>query len=224
MMVVGAGCASTEVTNRQVLVSGQLPKPAAIWVCDFSANPVEVPADSVLANESSLDRTPLTPEQIAAGKELGAAIASALIEEIRGMGLVAVHGRPGDRMQANDILIRGYLLSIKEGSTAKRVAIGFGSGASELCTLVEGFQATETGLRKLGSGTLNAGGGKSPGAAVGVAAFLATANPVGLIVSGGMKVYGEASGKSKVEGRAKATAKELAEEFKKRFVAQGWIE
>jgi hypothetical protein len=44
------------------------------------------------------------------------------------------------RPQINDILIRGYLVSIQEGSAAKRVAIGFGSGASELKTAVEGFR------------------------------------------------------------------------------------
>ena len=38
-----------------------------------------------------------------------------------------------------------------------------------------------------------------------------------------MKVYGEASGSSKVEGRAKQTAKEIADVLKKRFQDQGWI-
>ena len=58
---------------------------------------------------------------------------------------------------------------------------------------------------------------------MGVAAFLATANPAGLIVSGAGKVYGEASGKSTIEGRAKATAKEIADLLKQRFKEQGWI-
>jgi len=48
-------------------------------------------------------------------------------------------------MQLNDIVLRGYLLSIEEGSAAKRVAIGFGSGASELRT-IDGARATETRL------------------------------------------------------------------------------
>jgi len=129
----------------------------------------------------------------------------------------------GTKPQLNDLVIRGYLLSIKEGSVAERVAIGFGAGASKLQTLVEGYQMTAEGLRKLGSGSVDAGGNKTPGAALGVAAFLATANPAGLIVSSGMKVYGEASGRSKVEGRAKSTAKEIADVLKKRFQDQGWI-
>ncbi len=47
--------------------------------------------------------------------------------------------------------------------------------------------------------------------------------PPGPIISSGMKAYGEASGSSKVEGRAKAAAEEIADVLKKRFQQQGWI-
>jgi hypothetical protein len=131
---------------------------------------------------------------------------------------------PSSSPQVGDIVVRGYLLSIVQGSEAKRLVIGFGSGASELTTAVEGFQVTAHGLRKLGSGTVESGGSKTPGAAVGAVALLATGNPVGLIVSGGMKIYGEASGRSEVEGRARQTAKEIADQLKIRFQQEGWIE
>jgi len=121
-------------------------------------------------------------------------------------------------------VFRGYLLSVDEGSAAKRVGIGFGSGASELKVAVEGFQMTAQGLRKLGSGDTDAAGSKTPGGAVGLVTLLATHNPAGLIISGGMKVYGEASGKSKIEGRAEQTAKEIADILKKRFQEQGWVD
>jgi hypothetical protein len=45
---------------------------------------------------------------------------------------------------------------------------------------------------------------------MGAVVAVASGNPVGLMVSSGMKIYGEASGKSKLEGRAKATAGEIA--------------
>jgi hypothetical protein len=111
-----------------------------------------------------------------------------------------------------------------EGSAAKRFTIGFGSGASQVTAMVEGFQMTPQGLRKLGSGTATAGGNKTPGAAVGAATFAASGNPAGLIVSSGMKIYGEASGRSKVEGRAKQIVKEIADRLKIRFKEQGWIQ
>jgi hypothetical protein len=218
-----AGCASTKVTSRHQLVTGRLPRPAHIWVSDFAATSTDVPADSALAGQYAAPPAPQTAEQLATGRRLGAEIAAQLVEQIRGMGMPAERAAIGTRPQVNDIVIRGYLLSVEEGSAAKRVAIGFGSGGSELRTAVEGYQMTAQGLRKLGSGTLDSGGSKTPGAAVGTAAFIATANPAGLIVSSGMKVYGEASGSSKIEGRAKDTAKEIADVLKQRFQEQGWI-
>lgn len=222
-MVVAAGCASTKVAKRQQLVTGQLPRPAHVWVYDFAATPADVPADSALAGQYSDQPAPQTAEQIATGRQLGAEIAAQLVEQIRGMGMPAERAASGTRPQINDIVLRGYLLSVDEGSTAKRVAIGFGSGGSELKTAVEGYQVTAQGLRKLGSGTLDSGGSKTPGGAVGAATFIATANPAGLIVATGMKVYGEATGSGKLEGRAKDTAKEIANVLKKRFQEQGWI-
>jgi hypothetical protein len=102
--------------------------------------------------------------------------------------------------------------------------VGFGSGAAGLKTAVEGFQMTEQGLRKLGSGTVDASGGKGPGAAAPAAVAIATANPIGLIVTSAVKVAGEASGSSTIEGRGKQTAKEISDVLRQRFEEQGWIE
>ena len=162
-LLVVAGCASTNVTSRDQVVTGQLPRPAHIWVYDFAATPADVPADSALAGQRSEYSTPPTAEDIATGRRLGAQIATELVAQINGMGMPAEHAVTGTIPQINDIVIRGYLISIDEGSAEKRVAIGFGSGASELEVAVEGLQVTPRGLRKLGSGTTVSGGGKGPG-------------------------------------------------------------
>jgi len=218
------GCASTTISNRQQLVTGPIPRPPHIWVHDFAATAADLPADSALAGQPDVDTTPQTAEQIEEGRQLGAQIAAQLVEQIRAMGLPAEQTSTEPPLQLNDLLIRGYLISVQEGDATKRVVIGFGQGASELKTAVEGFQMTATGLRKIGSGNLDAGGNKSPGAALGVIGLIATANPAGLIISSGMHVYAEKSGSSTVEGRAKQTAKEIAEVLKKRFQGQGWIQ
>jgi hypothetical protein len=221
---VVAGCASTNVTDRQILVTEKIPRPGQIWVSDFVSTPADVPADSALAGQSAVHQVPQTPEHVATGRRVGAEIAEHLVAEIRTMGLPAARVSPGTAPQLNDLVIRGYLLSVEEGSAAKRMAIGFGAGASQLSVAVEGYQMTARGLRKLGSGTVAAGGGKGPGAAVPLAVAVASGNPLGLVVSSGMKVYGEASGRSKIEGRAEQTAKEIAEQIKPRFRQQGWIQ
>jgi hypothetical protein len=42
-------------------------------------------------------------------------------------------------------------------------------------------------------------------------------------VVGGYKIYGEASGKNTLKGRAKATADAISEQLKIRFQDRGWI-
>ena len=223
-LLIFAGCASTQVTGRDELVTAKLPRPNTIWVYDFAATPEDVPDESALAGRHSEHDTPQTAKEIATGRRLGAEIEEKLVKRIQGMGLPAEHAVKATKPQINDLVFRGYLISYNAGSEAKRLLIGFGSGASDLKVAVEGFQMTAQGLRKLGSGTTDAGGGKTPGADLGVASLLATHNPAGLIVSTGMKIYGEESGKSTVKGRAEQTAKEIADVLEKRFQEEGWID
>ena len=201
-IVAIVGCASSTITSRQEYEGGKIARPDHIIVYNFAATPADVPA-----------------EQIATGRQVGAEIAKVLVEDIQGMGLPAEQASSQTVPQIGDLVIKGSLLSIKEGSAAERVAIGFGDGASQLKVAVEGFLMTDRGLRKLGSGTADSSGSKSPGAALGVVGAIATANPAGLIISSGMKVYGEASGSSTVEGRAK----EIAGILQVKFQEQGWI-
>ena len=101
--------------------------------------------------------------------------------------------------------------------------LGFGSGAAELKTVVKAFVMTAQGLRPLGSGEVEAGSGKMPGGAVPLAVAVATANPVGLVVAGAAKAYGEASGSETIEGAAKRTAQEIADKCRLAAERQGWI-
>lgn len=217
-----SGCASNQVSDREILVTEQIPRPNNILVYDFGASPADVPSNSGLAGQYDEQQMP-TGEELAEGRKLGSEIASALADEIRELGLPAEHAADDAQPRVDDLVIRGYFVSIDEGSAAKRMVIGFGSGAAHLKTYVEGFQMTPQGLRKLGSGSVDSGGGKTPGAIVPAAVALATANPIGLVVMTAVKAGGEVSGVSTIEGRARATAKEIAEQIEPRFREQGWI-
>lgn len=223
-LVVVAGCASTNVTQQTPMVKEAIARPNRIWVYNFAATPADVPADSSIRSEVSAPPTPLTAEQIQAGRQLGALIAADLVADIQAMGLSAVQAGPRSSPQVGDGVIRGYLVSAEGGGTVKRFVIGFGYGTSEMDTVVEGYLMTPRGLRKLGSGTLSSSGSKTPGMVVPAAVAIASGNPIGLIVVGGMKVYGEASGRNTLEGRAKATADAIAEQLKIRFQDRGWIQ
>jgi len=221
-VVVVAGCASTEITERQRYQGEKLARPDRIIVHDFTANPAEVPPESAFAAEMAGAGTP-SPEQLEVGRKLGAAIAKELVAELRGMGLPAVPaaGQPAPR--ADDIVLRGYLVSVDEGSARRRVLVGFGSGAAELRTAVEGYQMTAQGLRPLGRGEVRSGGGEMPGMVAPLAVVAATANPIGLVVGGAVKLYGEETGSDTIEGAAERTAKEIAAQLRTAAEEQGWI-
>jgi Domain of unknown function (DUF4410) len=222
-LVLVAGCASTEITERQRYEGERLARPDRIIVHDFAATPAEVHAQSALPSESAAAATPQTAEDAEVGRKLGAEVAKQLVADLQGMGLPAVQaaGQPPPRV--GDIVIKGSFVTVEEGGAGKRVLVGFGSGAADLRTVVEGYQMTAQGLRKLGGGEVASESGKTPGMVAPLAVAAATANPIGLIVVGGMKLHGEMTGSSTIEGRAKSTADEIATQMRTAAEEQGWI-
>jgi uncharacterized protein DUF4410 len=222
-VAVLTACAATKVTQQTSMVRQGLARPNQIWVYDFIADPAQIPADSSISADLSAPSTPPTTEELETGRQLGALIAKELAANIQAMGLSAVQAGPGAAPQVGDGVIRGYLVAVHGGGAVKRFVLGFGAGTAELETVVEGYVMTPQGLRKMGSGTLSSSGGKAPGTLAPAAVALATGNPIGLIVVGGTKLYGEVSGRTTVEGRAKATADAIAEQLRIRFHDRGWI-
>jgi len=223
VLVVVAGCGSTTVEKRQTYEGAALARPDRIIVHDFTANPADVPPGSAFAAEQAVSTTPLTPEQLEVTRKLGAEVAKQVVDRLRDAGLPAVQAANQAAPKVDDIVIRGYFVSAEEGSTAKRVLVGFGSGAAEVMTAVEGYQMTSQGLRLLGSAEVKSGGDKMPGLVLPLAVMAATANPIGLVVGGAVKVAGEATGSDTIEGAAKDTAEEIAKQLIEAAEKQGWI-
>jgi len=139
------------------------------------------------------------------------------------MGLPAYHASE-QTAEIGDLVLKGYFESINEGSAAKRIALGFGSGAAKMNTIVKGYEMTAQGLRERGEGEFSSGSSKTPGMILPIAVVIATANPVGLVVGGAVKATQEVRGTDKIQGAAKRTADAIAAELRTRFERQGWIE
>jgi len=222
---MAVGCASTEVTKRDSKIGAEkIPRPDRIYVYPFAATPADIPSWSVAAGRYAQPSETPNPEEIEVGRMIGDLVAKELVTEIAEMGLAAYKRSKHSLPRPNDLMITGYFEAVEEGSTVKRLALGFGSGATELTTTVEGYQMTKEGPRLLGSAELESAGGKTPGLFVPLAVLAATSNPIGLIVVGGAKVAMEASGKSKIEGAAQRTAEAIADQLRVRFKEQGWIQ
>ena len=222
-LAVLAGCASAKVTSMHPYAGAAIPRPDRIIVDDFAATPGDVPGDSALVATGPADPMPQTPEEAALGRKLGAEVARQLALDLQNMGLPGVQAAGQPPAQPGDLVVKGFFYGVDQGSAAKRVLIGFGSGAADLRTAVEVYEATPDGLRSLAGGTTSSGSGKTPGMVAPLAVFAATANPIGLVVVGGIKAYGQLSGRTTIEGDAKRTADEIAARFKQGAERQGWI-
>jgi hypothetical protein len=168
LALAATGCASTTVTGQRQDVTEAVPRPNQIWVYDFVATASDIPADSSLRGQFSPSSAEPTAQQISAGRQLGTLIARDLVADIQSMGLPAALAGPGTSA-----------VSVEGGSAAKRFVVGFGSGTSEMDSLVEGYVMTAQGLRRLGSGTLSSSGSRTPGMIVPAAVAIASGNPVG---------------------------------------------
>jgi hypothetical protein len=107
VLVIVAGCASTDVTNRERYEGAKLPRPDRIIVYDFTANPANIPPYSAFAAQSAAAPAP-TLEQAELARKLGAEIAKDLVADLQGMGLPAVPAAGQPPPQVNDIVLRGY--------------------------------------------------------------------------------------------------------------------
>jgi hypothetical protein len=221
-LLLVASCASTEVSDRQYYEGPPLPRPERILIYDFTADPADVPANSQFAGQLAV-APPMTPEQEELSRKVGAEVAKELVADLQGMDLPAVLAAGQPPPQVNDIVIRGYFVSVDAGSATERVLLGFGAGDAEVHVAVEGYQMTADGLRPLGRGQIRSGGGHMPGMVLPVAVVAATANPIGLVVGGAIKATGELTGEATIEGAAKRTASEVAVQLRDAAVRQGWI-
>jgi Domain of unknown function (DUF4410) len=223
VLVLAVGCASTEVTKQSMMSAEEIARPDRIYVYPFASTPADIPSWSAAAGRYAQPSAPPTSEELAAGRELGVMVAKELVTAINKMGLRAIEGNNQSVPEVNDGLLIGYFEAVEEGSAAKRMIVGFGSGSAEAKTVVEGYQMTPQGPRMLGAGEMAAGGNKTPGLVVPLAVYAATSNPIGLIVMGSTKTVGEATGKNTIEGTAKRTAEVIAGQLRERFKKRGWI-
>jgi truncated hemoglobin YjbI len=116
--------------------------------------------------------------------------------------------------------VEGQILSINEGNKTRRLMIGFGSGASEVRTLTQVYEATGGEHRLVDDFYTTAKSSRKPGfgpmsgagAAAGRAATTAAA-------SAGIGFASERS--QTAEADAQHAAREIAKELAKFFVEQG---
>jgi hypothetical protein len=229
-LIIG-GCAKATVQPKhQAKAPVRLARPEVVLVYDLAADPAVVSLDSAIGKRvgRGMQQAELAEERKALGARVADAFSDQLVLAIRERGIIAKRaaepppGSPVPGLRQNAIMVKGRFLEINEGNRTRRMAIGFGAGATEVKTEVKLYQAKDPWPMLLQEYETNAVGSRKPGMAlpVGVGAAAGTA-ATSAAISGGLGVIGEMRGG--VEGDAQRSAVEVSRAIATFFAKRGWI-
>jgi hypothetical protein len=203
------GCAQVNTTPIRRYRGPRLEGARAVVVYDFEPTGESIGLESgrnVEANEDGLSE-----ESLANRREVGRVLADVLAEELEDRGILTSRKSGPIGVPPGSLVMGGQIVTVDEGSRAKRVFIGFGSGKSHLTSAAQLYAITETGPTVAWEYQNTAASGSKPG--------VLTTLPIGmavqgltvmvLVLNGGFSTLGELSSSS--TANAKRMADELAD-------------
>lgn len=204
-----AGCAQVNTTGIRRYQGARLPAPLAVVVYDFEPTGESVGLDS--DRGIGVSAAGLSDEDLANRREVGRVLADVLAKELEDRGMLASRKSGPIGVPPGSMAIGGQIITADDGSRAKRVFIGFGSGKSRLTSAAQLHGITKNGPDVVWEYQNTAASGSKPG--------ILTTLPIGiavqgvtvllLVVSGGLSTMGELSSSS--TANAKRMADELAD-------------
>jgi len=206
---LSTGCAQVDTNGTRRHTGPRLPPPREVVVYDFRPTRAQ-PSQGAEPSDGLR-----SPAERALRTDVGKALADVVAEELRDRGIVA-NRRTGPIVTAPDSMaIGGHVVEIDEGSDAKRIFIGFGSGRSSLATAGQLYGRTENGMILLWEYQNTAASGAKPGILTTLPIGMAVQGVTALVflLNGGMATLGELSSTS--SANAKRMAKEMADEVER---------
>jgi hypothetical protein len=213
-----------ETTTASV---GAVP-PTMIVVYDFATTSAAVTLNQGILQRAYRSAT-MSDQEVQASdsktaKDTAADLSDDLVERLGKLGFAVQKIARGTPPPDGALAVDGQFVTIDEGNRARRLIIGFGSGASKLDTQVSIYEVTGGRPNQLMIFTTHAESGKMPGAAVtmgagaaaqgGVTAAMGAAN-AGMA---GVKAY-----RSTMGTLADQTAKQITAYFSQYAANQRWI-
>jgi hypothetical protein len=207
MLSLAVGCAQVNTNGFRRYQGMRLPAARGIVVYDFEPTGRSIGLGDGLEGDSA----GLSNEEMKNRREVGSALADVLAKELESRGILTSR-RSGPLAVPEGLLaVGGQIVTVDEGSRAKRILIGFGSGRSRLSSVAQLYGNTDDGIADLWEYQNTAASGAKPG--------ILTTLPIGiavqgvtvllLVVNGGLATMGELS--SVTTANAKRMADELAD-------------
>jgi hypothetical protein len=213
LVALSMGCAQANSKGIQRYRGLRMPAPRGIVVYDF-----EPTADSVgLETGRTVDQDGDSEEALANRREVGRVLADVLAKELEERGIPTSQRSGTIEVPEGVMAIGGQIVTVDDGSAAKRIMIGFGSGRSRLTSLGQLYGYSKSGPIRVWEYQNTAASGAKPG--------ILTTLPIGiavqgvtllvLLVNGGLSTMGELSSTS--TANAKRMAKEMADAVEETF-------
>lgn len=220
-------CGHASVQTTSLYQGTSLPKPSVILVRDFVVTPTDVALDSgrLARLRRLVSGSSDSQQQAAAAQAVVDALSDELVKEIGKMRLSAkrVAADAAITEDGSAALIDGNILSIDEGNRAKRVAVGFGAGASKVeASIALSYLAGQTAPQQLARFRASGNSGYAPGMLATGGASAAAGAATSVAVSGGTQAIRESNGAT-VTADAGGISKKIADQLRVIFAKQGWI-
>lgn len=225
VLLILNGCAGSRVSETGEIADSGLPKPRQVLVYDFAVTPGEVRENSAFFARMArnFEQADPTAEEIRIGREVADALATELTLKIQAMGLPALRADKNMPLKPGSVLVTGHFLTIDEGNSLKRAAIGFGVGESAIDARVAVLAPSARGFEELIGFDAHSDSGKLPGAAVMGPAGAAAGAGTAAVLAGNAALGAAKHYRSSSTVEAGQMADAIARELAKYFARQGWI-
>jgi len=131
--------------------------------------------------------------------------------------------KPGTLAPQHALVVQGYFTAVNEGNRSKRIMVGLGRGASDVCARVKvSLITTNVQSVLLSEFNLTSESGKKPGAAEGMGASRAAAGAAASS-AGGVAAGNVGDAKASVEADSDRMAQAVARHIEQLMSSQKWI-
>lgn len=221
-----AGCNAPQVRESVIADASRLAPPQRLVVLDFAVTPDEVRLDQGVAGRvrETLDARPLSDQQLAVARAVGAQVADAAAQELRAQGFAAhrASALPAPGGPAI-LLVEGQLLFADQGNTTRARWIGFGAGRSSVGVDAQLYHRSAGGSpRALEDFMITVEAPRTPGLAGGLGIGAATGRLVDAAILGGGVQALSSTQRANVEAEAASVGRELGRRIAGYLESRGW--
>jgi Domain of unknown function (DUF4410) len=208
------GCTSVDTAAERQIAEQRLPRPAMILVHDFAVSPDEVQAGGPWSSARLVQDTARTEAEKAVGHAFADAFATALVDEIRKLGLPAERANAPQVPSGDVVTIEGRFISLA-GDPSGPGIVGFAGGWPDVLADVQLYGTNTSGERLSEDLEVSLSGGDH--------ALPAALMPDPTITAGQVAPALSPQLQAQLATAARQAAGTVAGQLKPYFAGQGWI-